>query len=435
MSPFAGLSQVSRSRDFRRLFATRLISQFSDGVFQVGLAAYVVFSPEKQPSAPKVAAAFAVLLLPYCVVGPFAGVLLDRWRRRQVLVWANALRCAIIVGIAALVAGDADGWLFYAGALAVLSVNRFFLAGLSAALPHVVSAEDLVIANAVSPTAGTIAATVGGGVAFLVNQFIASHLASAGSLSAVAVMLTAAALCAVAALSARTLAKDSLGPTRAASGEEIARALRGAASGLRDGARHVWVRRAAGRALVAISIQRFCYGVVTIMTLLLFRNYFNDPANVDAGVAGFGRTVAASGAGYLLAAAITPSVTRRIGTSSWIVVCAAGAAAVEVGFGTPFSEPMLLVAAFFLGVSAQGAKISTDTIVQREVDDAYRGRVFSFYDVLFNASFVLAAVFAALTLPANGRSLPVLWLVGVGYAATAVAYGRASRRAAVVPSV
>lgn len=430
MSTFADLTCVLGSRDFRRLFATRLTSQFSDGVFQVALASYVVFSPEKQPGAPRVAAAFAVLLLPYSLVGPFAGVLLDRWRRRQVLVWANVLRAALIVGITSMVAAGVDGWPFYAGALAVLSVNRFFLAGLSAALPHVVSESQLVTANAISPTAGTIAATLGGGGAFLVNQMV-----NATDVATIAVMLTSAALYLVAALAPRTLGKDRLGPEHSASGEEIKRRLRGTASGLRQGARHVWTRRAAGRALLAISVQRFCYGVVTVMTLLLFRNYFNDPANVDAGLAGFGRTVAASGAGYLVAALITPMVTRRIGTAAWIVVCATGAAVVEVALGTPFVEQLLLVAAFLLGIASQGAKISTDTIVQREVDDAYRGRVFSFYDVLFNSSFVLAAVFAALALPASGKSEPVLWFVGLCYAATALGYGRASHRAALLANV
>ena len=54
---------------------------------------------------------------------------------------------------------------FYATALVVISVNRFFLAALSASLPHVVEPEQLVTANALSTTSGSVAAAVGGGVA------------------------------------------------------------------------------------------------------------------------------------------------------------------------------------------------------------------------------------------------------------------------------
>src|SRR6185295_13253995 len=164
---FAGdLRAVVRHRDFRRLFSTRLTSQAADGAFQAALASLFFFSPERQTSAGSVAAAFATLLLPYSVVGPFAGVLLDRWRRRQVLVYANLVRAGMVLGVAGLSAADVTGIPLYAAVLACLSVNRFFLAGLSAALPHVVTRAELVMANSVSTTTGTVVAILGGGIGF-----------------------------------------------------------------------------------------------------------------------------------------------------------------------------------------------------------------------------------------------------------------------------
>src|SRR5919201_1235862 len=77
--------------DFRRLYATRLAAQFGDGVFQASLAGAILFNPERQTDAADVAAGFAVILLPYSLVGPFAGVLLDRWWRQRVLCTANLL--------------------------------------------------------------------------------------------------------------------------------------------------------------------------------------------------------------------------------------------------------------------------------------------------------------------------------------------------------
>ena len=69
----------------------------------------MLFSPERQPTAASVAGAFAVLFLPYSLVGPFAGVFLDEWRRRQVLVYANLLRGALVITVAALVWMRHDG--------------------------------------------------------------------------------------------------------------------------------------------------------------------------------------------------------------------------------------------------------------------------------------------------------------------------------------
>ena len=78
-SPFAAdLKSVLSERNFRRLFATRLISQAGDGVFTAGGGTYVFFNAETFPSPAAGAAAFAVLYLPYSLIGPFAGVLIDR---------------------------------------------------------------------------------------------------------------------------------------------------------------------------------------------------------------------------------------------------------------------------------------------------------------------------------------------------------------------
>ena len=98
------LLHLLRGRWFRRLFAVRVASQFADGVFQVALAAYLIFAPERQPSPTAIAAALATVLLPFSVLGPFVGVFLDRWSRRQVLALSNFIR----VGMVLLLAGGVN---------------------------------------------------------------------------------------------------------------------------------------------------------------------------------------------------------------------------------------------------------------------------------------------------------------------------------------
>ncbi len=104
------------------------------------------------------------MLAPFTIVGPFAGVFLDRWQRRQVLAWGNAVRVVITLGMAVLMlSGGVSGWIYALG-LAALSVNRFLLAGLSAGLPRVVDGPLLLTANSLTPTLGAGAAFVGGGI-------------------------------------------------------------------------------------------------------------------------------------------------------------------------------------------------------------------------------------------------------------------------------
>ncbi|UGQ08888.1 MFS transporter [Yinghuangia sp. ASG 101] len=423
MALLRDLASLLRLRDFRRLFATRLTSQLSDGIFQVALAGHVFFAPEKQTSAGDVAAAFAILLLPYSLVGPFTGVLLDRWRRRQVLVWCNVLRAVLVAATAALVLLRVPNPVFFTACLLVLSVNRFVLAGLSAALPRVVPGERLVVANAVSPTAGTIAASAGALAAFVVHLFIAEGPTS----TALVILISGAGYLGSAAVAA-TMAVDLLGPDADQITARVRDALLGVARGLRDGAAHVWERRAPAHALGAITVMRFCFGILTVMSLLLSRNLFHDPHNTDAGMATFGLIVGVTAVGFFAAAVLTPIVTPRIGVPGWIVVCALLGAVTQLSLGLTFALGPLLVAGFLLGLVSQGAKIGVDTIVQTTVDDAFRGRVFAVYDVLFNVAFVGAAAVSATALPADGRSAPVLCAVAAGFAATGLGYAAAVRR-------
>ncbi|MEW1719696.1 MFS transporter [Streptomyces sp. NPDC093109] len=411
------LRVLLRLGDFRRLLSVRLLSQGADGVFQVALAAYVVFSPEKQTSPAAIASAMAVLLLPYSLVGPFAGVLLDRWQRRQVFLYGNLLRAFLASCTALLIVASVPDWLFYASALSVTAVNRFVLAGLSAALPRVVDDEHLVLANALSPTAGTLAATAGGGLAFVVRLAVSD--------SDAAVVLLGAALYLCAALVSLLLARELLGPDPALLQPRLGAALASTAKGLSDGVVHLMERRAAAGALAAMTVMRFCYGAMTVMVLMLCRYAWTD--RESEGLALLGLALGISGAGFFAAAVLTPWAVSRLGPYGWMALCAGAAAVLEPALGLPFAPAPLLIAAFVLGLITQGAKIATDTVVQTSVDDAFRGRVFSLYDVLFNVAFVGAAAVAALMLPADGRSAPLVITVAVLYAAVAVALTRGRR--------
>src|SRR5277367_5614963 len=165
----AELRSVLQERDFRRLFATRLISQTGDGVFTAGLGSYVFFNSTSFPNPASAAAAFAVLYLPYSLIGPFAGVLIDRWSRRQILVWSAPIRGALVVVTAGLMAADIRGAPLYIAVLAVSGVTRFLQASLSVALPHVTTPNKLVVANAVSDTLGGMMSALGGIVALGIN--------------------------------------------------------------------------------------------------------------------------------------------------------------------------------------------------------------------------------------------------------------------------
>ncbi|WP_308169846.1 MFS transporter [Acrocarpospora catenulata] len=418
------LRVVLQGRNFRRLFATRLVSQFSDGIFQFAVAGYAFFSPERQTSVADVAAAFAVLLLPYSIIGPFAGVFIDRWSRRQILVIGPLIRGVFLFGAAAAVAAHAPDWVFYAAAFGVLGVNRFFLAALGASLPHVVPADRLMTANAVTPTSGTVVTFIGAGAGYLLRQAL-----GAGSGGTAGILVISGVIFGSSALIAATMRRELLGPAYDPNRPQTREALRNVLTGLRDGARHVRQRRGPASALGSMAAHRLLYGMSLGMVLMLFRYYFTTDA--EAGLNQMTGVVATSGVGYFAAAFVTPWATRRFRIETWIPTTLVIAGVMEFLLCVPFLEPGFLAAGFVLGVTGQSGKICTDTVVQRDIEDAYLGRVFSIYDFLFNGMLVVGVSIAALLLPPDGRSLPVLSLICVLYGLSAVGYRLAVTRAPV----
>ena len=415
------LRTVAVHRDFRRLFAVRLVSQCGDGMFQAGLATLFFFSPENMATAGAVAAAFAVLLLPFTIVGPFAGPLLDRWRRRQVLLLGNAVRVLLTLVLAVLMVVDGVSVGVYVLALVTLGVNRFLLAALSAALPKVLPKEQLLIANTLTPTLGAVSAVVGAGIGFALGLVL-----PAGPMRDGVVLVVAAALFGGASALAVRLGKDQLGPDqRLVTGRGLRQAwadVRATAQELVAGARYLVARGTPGAALGIMALHRFLYGVNFIALILISRNLLVDPTDAAAGLAMFGLLSGISFAGNGLAIVLTPLAHERMSPSTWVVVCLGLGAGSQVLLAVQPVFGVIAAAAVLMGLAVQGAKIAVDTIVQTDTDDAYRGRAFSLYDTLYNGAFAGAAALAAAVLPDTGYSRGTFLALAVVYLVLAVGY-------------
>ncbi|MEW9533671.1 MFS transporter [Microbispora sp. NPDC049125] len=415
MSFASDLRAVLEGRDFRRLFGTRLVSQFSDGIFQFAVTGYAVFSPERQATATEIAAGMAVLLLPYSILGPFVGVFIDRWSRRQILVIAPVVRGALLLVAAALVAAGAPDGAFYAAALGVLGVNRFFLAALSASLPHVVPAERLMMANAVTPTSGTVVTFVGAGAGLVLRLVFGS-----GDGGTAVLLIGSGLVFGLSALIARTMDRGLLGPAYDPARPQAREAVRHVLSGLVDGARHLAHLRNAAAALGGMATHRLLYGTTLAAVVMLYRYYFTT--NTEDALRGIAMVLATSGAGFFAAMLVTPWATERVRIEKWIPSMLVTCGVLGFLLCATFQEWAFMVAGFVLGVAGQSVKICADTVVQRDVADAYLGRVFSLYDMLFNGMTVLGAVLAAALLPPNGKSYMALSVIAGGYLLGAVIY-------------
>jgi MFS family permease len=418
------LQQLWRHRYFRRLLAVRVAIQSCDGVLQVALAGYVLFSPERQPDAVSIAIVLAVTLLPFSILGPFAALVIDRVSRRQVVVACNLARAVVTFGLAVLVATGLRTagieTLIYGGLLIAMSLSRFVLAALSASLPHTIDPGEYMVANSVVPTVGPAGLLIGVAVAVPLRLILGNVMPDYRA-NAILFVIAALGFVMTAGL-ALLIPRRQLGPD----GTATTRA-RDVVVGVIEALAHLRRQRAAGIGLLTIAGHRLIYGTVTVATILVFRNYFHRSDQIDAAIADLSVVVVITGAGFIFASVVTPSMSARWGLRSSMIICLVASAIFQVVPGAIYVRAPLMVAAFLLGLTAQCIKICVDTLVQAHVADEFKGRVFVIYDMIFNVVLVVAAAIAAVILPANGKSVIIMIIMAVAYLLVALGFALASR--------
>jgi MFS family permease len=370
------------SPDFRALLAGRLVNQLGDGFFQAYLVAQLVFlDPDAQGTALGIAAAYAIVVLPFSLLGPFAGVLIDRWSRRAILIWTPLVRAA---AIALLLVAGGDGWPVLPVALVVTSLNRFFLSSAGAVPPLLVPDRDLLVANSMSAVGGTVISFVG----IVAGTKLADPIGTRGLLIVVLCLWPVAGL-------VMTRIRHSLRTSaqREPAGHGIAEDVRVVARGLAAGLRRLRATPPALGAIVSASLDQFLVGFVTVLSVVVFKDRFQE------GVGSYGNIIAAGGVGVLVGSLTVGWLEPRLARARIVALAFALAGAACMAAAPILTGPVIMVASFALGLTFSWLKVPCDTLVQETIPDRYRGRTFALYDILYASSRVVAAALAVPLIP------------------------------------
>jgi MFS family permease len=342
---------------FLRLWIGQGASFLGDAVSMVALVVLVV---QVTGTASAVGGALIARLLP-TLASPLAGVLADRLDRRLVLVASDLARAGLVLG------------LIFATNLATIYA-LVFLMGLArtifnptvrAAFPSVVGGGDLTRANAlivgtfsVSETAGPalgglLVATVGVDAAFVIDS--ATYLFSAALLSLI------------------PLPRPERGGEDAGFGED-----------LRSGFAYL----ARSRVPLAIVFG----GFLTLLTINITipAEVFLAKKTFDAGNAGYGLLVGLFGGGMVLGSALMAALGDRVRLLPLYFLGIFASALALVGTGLSPTFGLALGALVVAGVANGTENVTTDTILQKQVPDAFLGRVFSVRFLGFSVGEMLA---------------------------------------------
>ncbi|HZT77214.1 MAG TPA: MFS transporter [Vicinamibacterales bacterium] len=171
MNPYTNL--LRRNRNFRLLYIGQTISQLGDWFNAVAVYALLL---DLTGSATAVAMMMIVQYLPVAIVGPIAGVVVDRVDRRRLMIGTDVLRGTLILALLLVRRAD-QVWIAYVVMAIVVGAQAFFEPARTATIPNVTSDEELLPANALSSATWSAMLAVGASIGGLVTALFGRNVA------------------------------------------------------------------------------------------------------------------------------------------------------------------------------------------------------------------------------------------------------------------
>jgi MFS transporter, DHA3 family, macrolide efflux protein len=382
MSLTSGHWALLRHSAFRRLWIGQAISEIGDGLTGLALA-IVVF--RLTGSAAALGALTVLTSIPQLALGLHAGVLVDRWERRRVMVATDLIRAALVAGLM-VVQGPGDIWLLYALATLHAAASVFFEPARAAILPHLVTRETLLGANGVLQSTRVVAGVMGTALAGVLLALPQGARVAFG-VDAISFIVSAIAIASLRV------------PLRTGAPESVHVAL---VRGLRF--------LFASRMLVGLLLT-FAVTVLGVSAVnVVFVPFVIGELHGSSALIGFMR--AAQTVGMVAAGTAIAAISARVAPAQLMAPAILGLALALCGLALVHHwaafVPLLLAA----GVCSTLIQSSSATLLQQHVPDALRGRIESALDTLLMV-VVMAAAAGAGALADRAGSRPVFLGAGI----------------------
>ncbi|MEA2519850.1 MAG: transporter, family, macrolide efflux protein [Chloroflexota bacterium] len=371
---------VFRKRDFRLLWSAQLVSTI--GTALTDLAAGILVFRETG-SALSVGLMFMATAVPTLAIGLFAGVFVDRYDRRRIMVIADVTRAAIVLSIPFLIHFNIV--FLYVAVAAVSTVSQFFNPANDALLPEVATDEELAAANSWIMISSFGSTSVGFALSGLLA--VAFSIEWAFWLDGLTFLVSAGLL-----LFVRVGKIEAEGDT----------SVKVVVDNLKEGV----------STLVGTPLLRslFLSGVPVYFSFGLW-NVLLLPFAIEALHATefeYGLQEGMTSVGFVVGSLLMARFAERFREGSWIVVAtvAMGIAGVAYGFATSIPVAILLVtvSGFFNAPSS----IARRVLMQRNTPRELRGRVFSAFAVARDVVFLVGIALAGLADVIDVRILVVV---------------------------
>lgn len=374
---------VLRNRSFLAIWLAQLISSLGDYFYWLAMPLTIL---KLTGSTVAMGTAMISLALPALLLGPVAGVMVDRWDRHRTML-GSSLGRGLVVLLCLAVQSPEQVWIFYLVGALDATCGVFFFPARNAAVPLVVEEQELTAANGLLQVTMTFSMIAGAGLAGVAIQFLGLSFAFAADAAAYAVATVCVSLAAV----PRTTAG------RAAMATHPVRAV---AAEMHEGLRYITASRTLVGVLACNVVLQLGLGALNVVWVPFMQRTFGvGPAGLGAvdAAQGVGMAVGGVAVGYL--ALRFRKVTLVGGGLAW-----AGLMLVLVGTSPGFGWVILW--AGLAGLAIPPIMASLTTITQVVVPDLKRGRVGALMGSLATVASILSMVAAGLA----GERVDLRWI-------------------------
>jgi MFS family permease len=155
------------NRNFRRLWLAQIVSEIGDWFYTLSIYTLLL---QLTGSAGSVALALVLQVLPQTFVGPTAGVVNDRLKRKHVMIAADLIRCGVVLAMM-FVRSRSMVWLVYLLLVAETSMTAFFEPARSSVIPNIAAEDEVLLANTLASTTWSVNLMIGAAVGGVVAAF------------------------------------------------------------------------------------------------------------------------------------------------------------------------------------------------------------------------------------------------------------------------
>lgn len=352
---------VAAHRSFRRLWLASLLSLTGSEISRLGVVLYLF---REQESILGLALLVALKALPGAIVAPAAGLVVDRFSKRAVMVGSDLTRMALALGV---LAHPTAGVIYVAAALDSIAAT-FFEPARTAALPLVVDRRDIEQANGLQQSAANVTMIVGPVLG--AEIFLAAGLATTLLLDALSFLLSALLIMGVRIRPARRM------------GPLLPCTVKGE---IRAGWSYCRQNALVRTLTVLFCISILCGGLWLPLAPFFIRDVLNGSGRV------LGLQFGAFGAGGVVGGLLAPRLARRLGSDGTLLYAALLAEATEFAvYALVTDVGVSTLILFFWGATVSVVGVASYSILQLNVSEEFLGRVFAVLKQGENVALVLA---------------------------------------------